>query len=200
MQNLKILNKKQTKEILSLIKKQFGAEFKSDYAFLKNEKGKIYLINKDISKINLDKIRINNLGLYFAQVYTNEIRLSIEGSQLIGPLAKKNILELNETQTKEWMSGSDLDIDEDYSGFVLICRKYTPGFQPVDKVRHLVLEKGIFPSMLKNRLDKVSYTPNMPPIYDGRFLTKHKKDFLGCGKVRNKKVFNFVGKARRLNI
>ena len=127
MQNLKILNKKQTKEILSLIKKQFGAEFKSDYAFLKNEKGKIYLINKDISKINLDKIRINNLGLYFAQVYTNEIRLSIEGSQLIGPLAKKNILELNETQTKEWMSGSDLDIDEDYSGFVLICRKYTPG-------------------------------------------------------------------------
>jgi len=149
MQNLTILNKKQTKEILSLIKKQFNAEFKSDFAFLKNEKNKIYLINKDISKINLEKIRINNLGLYFAQLYTNEIRLSIEGSQLIGPLAKKNILELNDSQTKEWMSGSDLDIDKDYSRFVLI---------------------------------------------------KNKKDFLGCGKVREGKVFNFVGKARRIAI
>ena len=149
MQNLTILNKKQTKEILRLIKKQFNADFKSDFAFLKNEKGKIYLINKDISKISLEKIRINNLGLYFAQTYTNEIRLSIEGSQLIGPLAKKNILELTEQQTKEWMAGSDLDIDEDYSGFVLI---------------------------------------------------KNKKDFLGCGKVREGKVFNYVSKARRITI
>ena len=149
MQNLTILNKKQTKEILNLIKKQFNADFKSDYAFLKNEKGKVFLINKDISKINLDKIRINNLGLYFAQIYTNEIRLSIEGSQLIGHLAKKNILEIDKKQTKEWMQGNDLDIDENYSGFVLI---------------------------------------------------KNKKDFLGCGKVREGKVFNYVGKARRVVI
>ena len=149
MQNLTILNKKQTKEILSLIKKQFNADFKPDYAFLKNEKGKIYLINKDISKINLDKIRINNLGLYFAQVYTNEIRLSIEGSQLIGPLAKKNILELTEKQVKEWMTGNDLEVKGNYEGFLLI---------------------------------------------------KHNDDFLGCGKYREGKVFNYVGKARRINI
>lgn len=149
MQNLKILNKKQTKEILSLIKKQFGAEFKSDFAFLKNEKGKIYLINKDISKINLEKLRINSLGLYFAETRNNEIRLSIEGSQLIGPLAKKNILELTEKQVKEWMQGNDLETKGDYSGFVLI---------------------------------------------------KHNNDFLGCGKVREGKVFNYVGKARRINI
>ena len=149
MQNLKILNKKQTKEILSLIKKQFGAEFKSDFAFLKNEKGKIYLINKDISKINLEKLRINSLGLYFAETRNNEIRLSIEGSQLIGPLAKKNILELTEKQVKEWMQGNDLETKGDYSGFVLV---------------------------------------------------KHNKDFLGCGKVREGKVFNYVGKARRINI
>ena len=149
MQNLKILNKKQTKEILSLIKKQWGADFKEDYAFLKNEKGKVYLINKDISKINLEKIRINCLGLYFAKIITNEIRLSIEGSQLIGPLAKKNILELNEKQAKEWMSGNDLEIKGKHSGFLLI---------------------------------------------------KHKTDFLGTGKCRDEKVFNYVGKARRINI
>jgi len=147
MQNLKILNKKQTKEILNLIKKQWGADLKLDYAFLKNEKGKVFLLNKDISKIKLEKIRINNLGLYFAKIINNEIRLSIEGSQLVGPIATKNILELNEKQTKEWMSGSDLEIKGNYDGFLLI---------------------------------------------------KYNNDFLGCGKYREGKVFNFVGKARRV--
>ena len=149
MQNLTILNKKQTKEILSLIKKQWRADFKEDYAFLKNEKGKIYLLNKDISRINLERIRINCLGLYFAKIITNEIRLSIEGSQLIGPLAKKNILELTGQQTKEWMSGNDLEI------------------------------KGVPKSFL---------------------LIKHKNDFLGTGKCRDEKLFNYVSKARRLNL
>ncbi|MBL7054239.1 hypothetical protein ISS05_00610 [Candidatus Woesearchaeota archaeon] len=147
MQNLTILNKKQAKEILKLIKKQFNADFKSDYAFLKNEKEKIYLIHKDISVINIEKLRINSFGMYFAQIRNNEIRLSIEGSQLIGPKADKNILEIDEKQTKEWMAGTDLEIEGDYSGFVLV---------------------------------------------------KHNKDFLGCGKARDGKVFNFVGKARRI--
>ena len=149
MQNLKILNKKQTKEILSIIKKQFGADFKSDYAFLKNEKGKIYLINKDISKISLNNLRINSLGLYFAEIRNNEIRLSIEGSQLIGPEANKNIAEINEKQAKEWMQGNDLEIKGNYEGFLLI---------------------------------------------------KHNNDFLGCGKYREGKVFNFVGKGRRIGL
>jgi len=147
MQNLKILNKKQTKEILNLIKKQFGADVKLDYAFLKNEKGKVYLINKDIAKINLEKVRINSVGLYFAQIRANEIRLSIEGSQLIGPIATKNILELTEKQVKEWMVGEDLDVDSGLSGFILV---------------------------------------------------KHSGDFLGCGKIGEGKVFNYVGKARRI--
>ncbi len=151
MAHLKILNKKQIKEIFNLIKKQFGADFKEDYAFFQNEKGKIYITDKDISKINTDKIRINSLGLYFAELKGNEIRFSIEGSQLVGPKATKNILELSTKQVKEWMQGQDLEIKEnnDYSGFLLV---------------------------------------------------KHKNDFLGCGKYREGKVFNYVGKNRRVNI
>lgn len=133
MQNLTILNKKQAKEILKLIKKQFNADFKSDYAFLKNEKEKIYLIHKDISVINIEKLRINSLGMYFAQIRNNEIRLSIEGSQLIGPKADKNILEIDEKQTKEWMAGTDLEIEGDYSGFVLV--KHNKDFLGCGKAR-----------------------------------------------------------------
>lgn len=149
MQKLNILPGKKVKLILSLLKKQFGFDDKLEYAFLQNEKGRIYLISKDISKLELAKIRINTLGLYFGELRNNEIRVSIEGSQIIGPKSNKNILSLDDNQKKQWLSGEDLTLDTDLKGFVLICNK---------------------------------------------------KDFLGCGKVSNGKVFNYVGKSRRISI
>lgn len=123
MQKLKILPKKKVKEILSLIKKQYDADIGLDYGFLKNEKNRIFIINKDISKLNLEKIRINSLGLYFAEIYNNQIRLSIEGSQIIGPKAKKNILEITDKQVKEWLKGEDLETDSPLEGFLLVKNK-----------------------------------------------------------------------------
>ena len=148
MQKIKILNNKEIKETLNLIEKQWDAKLKLDYAFLKTEKDKIYLVNKDISKVDLGKLRINSIGLYFAEAKDNNVRLSIEGSQIIGPKAKKNILELNEKEVKEWMRGNDLEMEGDFSGFLII---------------------------------------------------KYNNDYLGCGKLRNGKLLNFIGKARRIN-
>lgn len=148
MQKIKILNNKEIKEIFNLIETQWDAKLRLDYAFLKTEKDKIYLVNKDISKIDLSKLRINSIGMYFAEMRDNNIRLSIEGSQIIGPKAKKNVLELNEKELKEWMQGNDLEKETSLSGFLII---------------------------------------------------KNKDDYLGCGKSRDGKVLNFIGKARRIN-
>ena len=63
----KILNKKQVKEIKALIKKQFDAEAELDeFAFLKTEKDRIYVVNRDIDKIDFQKLRIDSIGNYFA--------------------------------------------------------------------------------------------------------------------------------------
>jgi len=115
MHQLKILNSKEIKEILNLIEKQWGAKLKLDYAFLKNQKNRVFLINKDISNIDLSKLRINSVGMYFCEIDKIGIRLSIEGSQIIGPKATKNIIEINEKQTKQWLKGEDLEIKEDNS-------------------------------------------------------------------------------------
>lgn len=121
IRNLKILNKKEIKEILAMIKEHYDAEPDLDYVFILNESdNKIYITNRDLEKIDLEKIRINLIGLYIAEINHGFIRLSIEGSQLIGPYAKKNILELDEKQMKAWMRGEDLDATGDYSGFVII--------------------------------------------------------------------------------
>ena len=122
MPQLKILNSKKIKEILKLIENQWNAKLKLNYAFLKNNKNRIFIINKDISKIDLEKLRINSIGTYFCETRNDKIRLSIEGSQIVGPKATKNIVEINSLQVKQWMKGEDLEIENkgDYNGFVII--------------------------------------------------------------------------------
>jgi len=121
MPELKFLNSKETKEILKLIEEQWGAKLKLDYTFAKNSKNRVFIVNKDINKIDFSKLRINSVGMYFCDL-ENEIRLSIEGSQIIGPKAVKNVVEINEEQTKQWLKGEDLEIEDkgNYRRFVII--------------------------------------------------------------------------------
>lgn len=148
MQNLKIMNSKEKKDLFKKIKEQFDSELENlkGYIFFINPKNKIFIISNDFSKIDINQLRINSLGLYFGELYNNELRLSIEGSQIIGKTAKKNILELNDEQSKLWMSGQDIEIKTQLNGFILI---------------------------------------------------KNNNDFLGCGKVINNKLLNYVPKERR---
>ena len=121
MQNLKILNKKEIKNILESIKNQWGCDFELDYAFLMNQKNRIFIANKEIFDIDLKKIRINSLGLYFGeQVNEKEFRLSIEGSQLIGPEATKNVVELSDSEARVWLKGEDLENETAKEGFVIL--------------------------------------------------------------------------------
>lgn len=109
MQNLKILNSREVKGIHKLLKEQFGFLEELDFFFLMNTKNKVYIINKDIRNINLDNLRIDSLGLYFGEMYNAEFRLSVEGSQIIGKKATKNILELNNVQISSWVRGFDIE-------------------------------------------------------------------------------------------
>ena len=126
MPELKILNSKEIKDILKLIENQWNAKLTLKYAFLKNNKNRIFIVNKDISKIDFSKLRFNSIGMYFCEINDQDIRLSIEGSQIIGPTATKNIVEINEEQTKQWIKGEDLEIEGNYDGFVIV--KYNNDF------------------------------------------------------------------------
>jgi len=57
MPDLKILNSKEIKKILKLIENQWNAKLKQNYAFLQNNKNRIFIVNKDLEKINLKALR-----------------------------------------------------------------------------------------------------------------------------------------------
>ena len=142
MTSLKILNNKEKKKIIELMKNYYGtSEIKLDYVFMKNKDDKVYLLSKDFSKIDTENIRINSIGMYFAKLYPNGIRLSIEGSQLIGPLAKKNILEVNNDEVKNWVKGYDILTDERFNGYVIIKNNndyFGWGFYREGKIENMI--------------------------------------------------------------
>lgn len=124
MPELKILNSKEIKEIYGRIEYQWGAKIKLDYGFLRNSKNRIFIISKDISKIDFSKLRLNSVGMYFCEIDGKGIRLSIEGSQIIGVNAAKNIVELDEEDAKKWFKGEDLQKEcMGCSGFVILKNK-----------------------------------------------------------------------------
>lgn len=121
MRRLKILNTREIKNIKKIIKKQWDADPALDYAFLMNGKGKIFIVNREIGRIDFSKININNLGLYFGELRFDKLRLSIEGSQMVGPFAKKNIINIDDKQAEEWMQGNGIDVkNKNLDGFVII--------------------------------------------------------------------------------
>ncbi len=133
MQNLKVLERKDKKRFLELLNKQFGFKAKLDYTFLINNKNKIFIVNKDIANIDLDRIRINSAGLYIAELSNNEVRLSIEGSQLIGPGSIKNVVELEAKEAREWLKGKDIEKPVTEKGFIIL--KHQDDFLGSGKVK-----------------------------------------------------------------
>ncbi len=120
MQQLKILNNKEIKYVLGLIEKQWGAKLKLDYGFLKNNKNRIFVITRNISEIDISKLRVNSIGMYFCEIEPIGIKLSIEGSQLVGKKATKNVIELDEEETKKWFRGEYLEKECKCNDFVIL--------------------------------------------------------------------------------
>lgn len=147
MQNLKILNSKEIKNIRKQLKEQFGVEERFEFVYMINAKEKIYVVNREIEKLDLEKLRIDSIGVYFASIAKDGIRLSIEGSQIIGPFAKKNVFKISEEQFEHWLKGEDIEVEVDSNAFILV---------------------------------------------------KYKDFFVGCGKIKEMILLNYVPKARRL--
>ena len=144
-----ILNSKQKKELLKVIEEQWGCrpKFLEESVFLLSSKENLYLVNRDIERIDMQRLRVDSVGLYIGEYKTNSLRLSIEGSQLIGPHAKTNIFELDKAMLEKWLKGFDIAIEQENTGFLIM---------------------------------------------------KYKNDFVGCGKIKNGSLLNFVPKIRRI--
>lgn len=124
MLNLTILNSRQIKEVQGIIREQWGAPFATELVFLMSGKSKLYLVTRQVFDLEFKKLKVNSLGLYFGELKDGEFRLSIEGSQLIGPLATKNVIEVTDAEAMHWFKGEDImpasGAQDCFCGFVIL--------------------------------------------------------------------------------
>lgn len=171
-ESLKVLNAREKKEINKRINEQWGCELDKSLVFMLSNKNKLYVAEKDIGLVDFDRLRVDNIGLYVCTVSEKEIRLSIEGSQLLGKIAKKNVVEITKEEVRQWLRGEDLRTDV----------KTTETNKIVEKGKETEKEKG--------RVEKERGT--------GFVILKYGNDFVGCGKITEKGILNFVPKVRRV--
>ncbi len=124
-----LFGSKPAKEFHETIHRQWGCLFdeKKQFGYLLSRKDKVHLINRGlVSHLDLPllaQLRIDRPGLYFGELMPGGLRLSIEGSQLVGPLATKNVLFVSDKEKDLWLKGEPLEKNVPESGFVIIAHQ-----------------------------------------------------------------------------
>jgi len=112
---INIIPQYETKKILAKLKENYGiSSFPENSKLAMRGKEKIFLFTGNINEKQISEIdsiaQIEGLGVYFGKYDDkNNIRLTIEGTQLFKNQITRNIVELkNKSQAEEWMMGREL--------------------------------------------------------------------------------------------
>ena len=92
---MRILNKKEVKKIENKINGIYNSDLSLSKSVVleKPYKKEIWISSKDIFKTNLNNLNIFSIGMYLGRI-EKHVKLSVEGSQLVGATAKKNVCEI----------------------------------------------------------------------------------------------------------
>ncbi len=124
---LQIIPEKEKTEILEKLNQQFGIK-KIPGLIARIGKERIFIYTGNLNKtqiLNFEKnrIQIERLGVYFAKIQNDEIRLSFEGVQIFKNQIQKNYFEMDKKQMENWMHGQELNIKSGLKGFVTMKYK-----------------------------------------------------------------------------
>ena len=129
MSYLKILNPKEKAEIKKKLNEQFGIKEIPGLIVQRGEE-RLFLFMGNFNEKEIRKLEdcafIERMGVYFAKIVGDSIRLSIEGTQILKDEITKNIFELDDKQAEEWMKGHELLIKTGKRGFLIM--KYEEDF------------------------------------------------------------------------
>jgi NOL1/NOP2/fmu family ribosome biogenesis protein len=139
---------------------QFGVTSPDSWEFLTSGKTKIWVhLEKIKDPIKMSQFKCIRMGLYFGSFDLGGLRLSIEGSQLIGKIATQNLVSLSREQAIKWFRGEPLEItghQKDQQGFVILkttTRIVGCGYITYDKILNFLPKtRRIFQTQEKKAL------------------------------------------------
>ncbi len=128
MEYIKILSDKEKADIKRKLHEQFGIK-KIDGKIVMRGEEKLFFFTGELDEADIRKIEeataVEKVGIYFAKLINEDIKLTIEGTQLLKEQITKGIYEINDKQAEEWMMGRELNLQSGLKGFVVLKNKET---------------------------------------------------------------------------
>jgi len=150
-----VVQRKERKELEKHLIERFGLpeNFSFNGGLLKTGKGRIWLITNDLNKVSLEGLRVEFMGVYLGFYSGDDMRLSIEASQIIAKNASKNVVELTSEEFNEWVLGGNITSKRMKKinatpGFVIIKHKryvYGSGKYTGEKIINMVPKQRRIP-------------------------------------------------------
>jgi len=107
-------------EVWGLLKAQFGIPKPTNYRLLRSGRKRIRLISKAAVPLVSKVPCTGHVGLYFGEYTPHAIRLTMDGAQLIGSLATKQIVALTKEQAKTWLQGQPIEYKDKRHDYVIV--------------------------------------------------------------------------------
>ncbi|MBU1135997.1 MAG: hypothetical protein ABIG37_00795 [Nanoarchaeota archaeon] len=170
--NITFIKSNEKKRILEKLRETYGIE-KLPYLLISSGKDKVRGFSGSLSKEEILKLnqvlRIETLGTYLLKKEKDGLRLSFDVPTILD--IKKNIIEVSDEQTQDWLKGKNIEINQNVRNAGMDCISEHPKI-PKNKQEFFDLK--------------------------GFVVLKNKENFVGCGKASDKRITNFVPKERRI--
>ncbi len=111
--------------VWQLLYSQFGIPKLAGYRFLKSGRKRIRLISDIAFSLLSNLPYTGTTGLYVGEYSPTAFRLSMDGAQLLGRHATKQIVELNDEQAKTWLQGESVNYEDEQRGYVIVVHNNT---------------------------------------------------------------------------
>ena len=123
MEYIKILSEQEKRKIENQLHAQFGIKEIPGKIVMRGEE-RLFFFTGEIDEDGIRKLEqsapIEKVGVYFAKLINEEIKLTIEGTQLLKEQITKGIFQINDSQAEEWMMGRELNLKSGLRGFVVM--------------------------------------------------------------------------------
>ena len=117
---MRILGESEKNKVISELQERFGIK-EIPGTLVMRGKERLFLFSggfdgKALKRLE-EKVIVERAGVYFAKIVDEQLKLSIEGVNLLQSQISKNIFEMDDKSTGDWIRGRDLNIKTGLKGF-----------------------------------------------------------------------------------
>ncbi|MBU2616497.1 MAG: hypothetical protein KKB79_00765 [Nanoarchaeota archaeon] len=120
---MRIVAMKDRERVVSELQERFGIKDVPGTMVMRGRE-RLYFYSGNFESWKLKKLEenviIERVGVYFAKMVDDKIKLSIEGVSLLRNQITKNIFEMDDKSMDDWIRGRDLNIRTGLNGFLVM--------------------------------------------------------------------------------